>query len=285
MRIDIGGGTRLFFDVAGTGQEPTDAALLAKPTLLVLHGGPGADHTSFRPYFDRFADTHQVVYLDHRGQGRSDEHHDPTHWDLDTWADDVVAFCDALEIERPVVLGNSFGGFVTIRYAARHPDHAAGLVLSSTQARRFGEISAAWFERLGGPEARRCYESIFVDGTAPSEVWLEYFERCMPLYNTRPSPFGPTRTFWNLEVLDHFTETFLHMDLRAEVRQITRPTLVLVGRDDPMTPLEASLEIADLLADGLGRLEIFDDCGHGSFRDQPVHTERVLREFLASLPS
>src|SRR5437762_3589896 len=137
MRIDIGDGTRLFFDVVGAGLEPDDDELRPKPTLLLLHGGPGGDHSSFRPWFDRFQDTHQVVYLDHRGQGRSDGRHDPSGWDLDTWADDVVRFCDALEIEHPVVCGTSFGGFVAMHYAARHPEHPSKLILSSTAARRF----------------------------------------------------------------------------------------------------------------------------------------------------
>src|ERR1700753_112778 len=106
MRVDIGDGTRLFFDSVGGHLEPTVAERVAKPTLLLLHGGPGFDHSSFRPYFDRFADTHHVVYLDHRGQGRSDQRRDASRWDLDTWADDVVRFCDALEITRPVVLGH-----------------------------------------------------------------------------------------------------------------------------------------------------------------------------------
>src|SRR6478752_1628772 len=107
MRVDLGDGTRLFVDVVGSGLRPTPDAMEPKPTLLLLHGGPGADHSSFRPFFDRFADTHQVVYVDHRGQGRSDPD-DPSNWNLDTWADDVVRLCDALEIDRPVVLGNSF---------------------------------------------------------------------------------------------------------------------------------------------------------------------------------
>src|SRR5436189_4302405 len=119
MRVDLGDCTRLFFDVAGSGLAPTPEAMVPKPTLVVLHGGPGFDHSSFRPYFDRFADTHQVVYLDHRGQGRSDDRREDNGWDLDTWADDVVGFCDALEIGNPIVLGNSFGGFVEMLYAAR----------------------------------------------------------------------------------------------------------------------------------------------------------------------
>ena len=44
--------------------------MVKRPTLIVLHGGPGFDHASLRPYFDRFSDSHQVIYLDHRGNGR-----------------------------------------------------------------------------------------------------------------------------------------------------------------------------------------------------------------------
>ena len=77
MRVDIGDGVRLFVDIVGAGLEPTPDAMVTKPTLMLLHGGPGFDHSSFRPYFDRFADTHQVVYFDHRGQGRSDRRGDP----------------------------------------------------------------------------------------------------------------------------------------------------------------------------------------------------------------
>ena len=52
-----------------------------------------------------------------------------------TWADDVVRLCDALDIEHPIVFGNSFGGFVAQRYLGRHPNHPAKVILSSTQAR------------------------------------------------------------------------------------------------------------------------------------------------------
>src|SRR3954468_17083172 len=161
MRVDIGGGVRLFFDGAGAQLAAGDDELTPKPTLLLLHGGPGSDHSGFRPWFDRFADTHHVVYLDHRGQGRSDGRHDPSGWNLDTWADDVVRFCDALDIVDPIVCGTSFGGFVAMHYAARHPAHPSKLILSSTQARRHREATAAYFEELGGAVARATYERLY----------------------------------------------------------------------------------------------------------------------------
>lgn len=280
MRVDIGGGVRLFVDVVGSSLEPTYDEMVPKPTLLLLHGGPGFDHSAFRPYFDRFADTHQVVYYDHRGNGRSDGHDDPGSWDLETWADDVVRLCDALEITEPVVLGNSFGGFVAMTYAARHPDHPAKLILSSTLARRHAEETARRFEELGGPEARENYESVFVRGEA--DRGLRYLELNIPLYNRRPPDHDPGRTIMNVELLAAFTGWFGEYDARNLLGDITCPTLVLCGADDPMTPLVGSEEIMALLPEGLGRLELFDDCGHGTYRDQPERTEQVLRAFLGA---
>jgi len=281
MRVDIGGGVRLFFDVVGPGFAATPDAMVAKPTLLLLHGGPGFDHSSFRPYFDRFADTHQVVYVDHRGHGRSDQRTDPSGWDLDTWADDVARFTAALGIERPVVLGTSFGGFVAIRYAARHPGHASKLILSSTLAYPDLELIESRFADRGGHEAAASYRRLFIDGDQSMESWIGYAGLNLPLYNHAPSGFGPHRTLDNLEVTQHFHVPFTEMDLRDDVRAIDVPTLVLAGRDDPITPYECSTEIDRLLPDGLGRLEILEGAGHGTFRDRPDETERVLRDFLA----
>ena len=102
MYINLNG-ARIFFDVVGSGLRPEGPEMVKVPTLLILHGGPGYDHSTLRPYFDRYADAYQVIYLDHRGCGRSAA--DQSTWDLDTWADDVVAFCAALGIEKPLVFG------------------------------------------------------------------------------------------------------------------------------------------------------------------------------------
>jgi pimeloyl-ACP methyl ester carboxylesterase len=281
VRVEIEPGVRLFFDSVGGGLTPTDAAMVPKPTLLVLHGGPGFDHTSFRPYFDRFADTHQVVYVDQRAQGRSDGADDPTRWNLDTWADDVARFCTALGIDGPAVIGTSFGGFVAMHAAARHPDLVDRLVLMSTAARPHYATTAARFEALGGPEARAAYERVYVTRDGTAEAWMDYAARCLPLYNRTPSPFAADRGTMSFAVVADSVHWFADYDQRDDLRSITAPTLVLVGDDDPMTPVEAAEEIASLLPPGLGRLERFADCGHGTYRDQPERTEAVLRAFLA----
>jgi proline iminopeptidase len=154
MLIRIAPDTRLFVDIEGPALVPDGAVMRERPTLLLLHGGPGYDHSGFKPAFSRLADIAQIVYYDHRGHGRSDRR-PREEWTLDTFADDVVRLCDALGIVRPIVLGQSFGGFVAQRYIERHPAHASKVILSSTSPHLGLERKLAMFERLGGRPARR----------------------------------------------------------------------------------------------------------------------------------
>ena len=127
-------GVRLFFDVEGAKLVPDGPAMRERPTLLLLHGGPGFDHTIYKPAYSALADIAQVIYLDHRGNGRSDAGPKES-WTLAQWGDDVRAFCDALGIEKPIVLGVSFGGMVAMAYATRHPSHPGKLILITTEAK------------------------------------------------------------------------------------------------------------------------------------------------------
>ena len=77
-----------------SGVSPVRDAPKIRVPVLLLHGGPGFDHSLFKPVFSTLTDIAQVVYLDHRGNGRS-EHGDPAHWNLAQWGDDVRAFCEA----------------------------------------------------------------------------------------------------------------------------------------------------------------------------------------------
>ena len=123
MHVSVNG-VRLFFDVEGTKLVPDGPVMREKPVLLMLHGGPGADHSIYRPAYSALADIAQIIYLDHRGNGRSEDG-PQQNWNLAQWGDDVRAFCDALGIANPIVLGASFGGMVALAYATRPSHHRA----------------------------------------------------------------------------------------------------------------------------------------------------------------
>jgi len=98
-------GVRLFFDLEGAKLVPDGPVMREKPTLLLLHGGPGSDHSIYRPAYSALADIAQIIYLDHRGNGRSED--GPRKgWNLVQWGDDVRAFCDVLGITNPIFIAS-----------------------------------------------------------------------------------------------------------------------------------------------------------------------------------
>jgi proline-specific peptidase len=278
MRVNIGD-VRLFFDVEGAKLRPDGAKMREVPTVVLLHGGPGFDHASFKPDFSRLAETVQVVYLDHRGNGRSDRG-DPAKWKLAQWGDDVRAFCEALEIERPIVLGVSFGGMVAMSYATRHPEHPAKLVLSSTAAVTRQDRTLEMFDKLGGAEAREAARRFF-ENPGPEQM-AEYTKKCLPLYNRTPSPpENMQRAVMNPKLMADF---FLHeeriFNFLPDLGKIKCPTLITAGDLDPITPLADSKDIAAAMTPGVARLEVFESAGHGVHRDQPDRFFKMLDEFI-----
>lgn len=275
-------GAPLYFDVEGAELVPDGGSLRKKPTLLLLHGGPGFDHASFKPAFAGLSADAQVIYLDHRGQGRSGGSN-PATWTLAQWADDVKGFCDALEIEKPFVLGNSFGGFVAMEYMRRHPGHARGVILSSTAARMQLDLIVKAFARRGGPDIGKAADDFWSDITA--DKVLPYAAQVMPYYTVKAPMDGPgrARSIVKAEVLEHFSGKggeMWRMDFRDSLPRVTDRVLVLCGDQDPITPWECSEEIIGLLPRETSRLHRFPHCGHGTFRDDPDGTFALIRQFM-----
>ncbi len=280
MLIGIEPGVRLFVDIEGPAFVPDGPALREKPTLLLLHGGPGFDHSGFKPAFSRLADIAQIVYYDHRGHGRSSPR-PAAEWTLDTFADDVVRLSEALGIVEPIVLGQSFGGFVAQRYLARHPDHPAKVILSSTSPALNLTRKLAMFERLGGTVARDAAERFW---SAPAaDTWHDYSRACRPLYNTKPAPNDDAarRVILNEAILFASAGGEQQtMNLLPGLANTACPVLVMAGEQDPVCPLDDAMDIAAALPPQWMQFASFADSGHGAWRDEPEAAFAALRRFI-----
>jgi proline iminopeptidase len=280
MHVDANG-TRLWFDVEGSALVADGEAMRARPTVVLLHGGPGSfDHSYFKPDFARLADVAQVVYLDLRGHGRS-EHGDPDDWSFEVCADDVRAFCDAVGIERPIVLGHSLGGFVAELYGVRHPGHAGALVLQSTWARFDLERIVETFRRLGGDELADIAERSYGEGG--EEVTEEEWARCWRLFG--PWVIGDTeraRTIANQAVNARGLALMRAFDVVGELGSVACPALVCAGELDPITPPAAAREIVDALPPEHARLELLADAGHFPWKDVPDPYWSMLIRFVTA---
>ena len=280
-------GVRLFFDVEGAGLVPGGPAMREKPTLLLLHGGPGFDHSIYKPAYSALADVAQVIYLDHRGNGRSEDGPRES-WTLAQWGDDVRAFCDTLGIIRPIVLGVSFGGMVALAYATRHPAHPSKLVLISTAAAGAEHLDrrVALFERFGGPEVGALARRRFLEVQGhPDQAALDAWQRlAFPLYTRTPrDPDMARRTVSRPEVLRWFVKPggeSHSFNMFADLHRIRCPTLVMGGEDDPIHPIESQADIVAALPPHLARFERFADCRHAVVPDAPERAMAVIRDFI-----
>jgi len=269
--------TELFFDVEGARVVPGGDGWRERPTVVMLHPGPGADHSVCKhvvgPGLARVA---QVIYVDNRGEGRSDPSR-PSHWNLETWVDDTVALLDALELERPVLYGWSMGSLIAVQLAATHPGRVAGLVLVSAAARYVHARSVAVFDRLGGPEAGEVAARYFGDPTEAN--FSEYLRVCLPLYTrlgidpdviARMQFNQSNAVLWDREHAGN-------VDLREAAGRVGCPVLVVAGADDPSFTVAGAEELARALPQELVQFVVVDDAGYGVFRDRPDALDGVCR--------
>jgi proline iminopeptidase len=272
-------GTRLWFDVDGPALVPHGSTMCERPTVVVLHGGPGGyDHSYFKPDFTALTAHAQVVYLDLRDHGRS-ARHDSTDWSLEVCADDVRAFCDTIGIAGPIVYGHSMGGFVAMLYAARHPGDAAALVLQSTCARFDLDRLVEGVRRVAGDDVAELARRSYNGDPVSDEEWPRVFAAFGPRV---PDEHQLARRIRNPEVGEHGMELLRRLDVVDQLARIDCPTLVCVGELDSVTPVDASREIVDGLRDGIGRLEVIAEAGHFPWLDSPGAYWRVIDEFVAT---
>ena len=276
MHVDVNG-TRLWFDVDGQALVPDASEMRERPTVVLVHGGPGTyDHSYFKPDFDRLAEHAQVVYLDLRGHGRS-HWGKPEEWSFEVCADDVCAFCDALGISRPIVYGHSMGAPIVLLYGARHPGHAAGLVVQSGFARFDVPRLVEGFRRIGGDEVAELARRDYSGESVTEEEWAQVYAAFGPRV---PEDQEVARKRRNLELAPHGMELIRRLNILDQLLRIDSPTLVCVGELDPVTPVAASEEIVQALPDRLARLEVIEGAGHFTWKDAPDRYWPLLVEFV-----
>ncbi len=279
-------GTRLYFDIEGAGLVPDGPRMREKPAAFIIHGGPGGEHTGFKPAMSPLAEDMQLVYFDHRGQGRSDRG-DPARYTLDENVEDMEALRRHLGLGTIVSVGTSYGGMVAMAHAARYPDAVSHLVLVVTAAHGgFVPRAEAFIEAHGNAEQKRVCALLWSGAFRTEDELRDYYAVMGPLYSRAFDPAatadGRARTIHAAEPLnrafgpDGFLRRF---DLRPELPNIAAPTLIVAGRHDWICPPAFSQEIAGLIPGA--RLEIYENSSHSVRADEPGRLLAAIRAFVA----
>lgn len=279
MDIEVNG-TRLWFDVDGLGLVPDGPSMRPRPTVVLVHGGPGAfDHSYLKPAFSHLTAYAQVVYLDLRSHGRS-SWDPPEQWSFERCADDLRQFCDTVGITNPVVFGHSMGAPIVLLYGARHPEHPAGLVACSGYAHFDVDRLVDAARRIAGDEiadiARRDYSHQPITAAEAERIFAAFGPHV-------PDDQTLARCRMNLDLAPHGAALTDQLDIRDQLATIQVPTLACVGELDPITPVHASQEIIDSLAPGVAELEVLPDTGHFPWLDTPQLFWARLERFIATV--
>lgn len=275
--------TEIYFDIEGAGLVPDGKRMREKPVAFLIHGGPGADHTSFKPTLSPLSQKMQLVYFDHRGQGRSARGAKETYT-LDNNVEDMEALRQHLGLDQIVVIGASYGGMVALTYASRYPKNVSHLIaIVTVPDYRFLERAKAILAEWGTEEQKAIAQRLW-DGNFENEEQLrEYFNVMRSRYSITFDPDSPPKA-WDRAILSPdainvafggFLRTY---DVRGELHKITAPTLVIGARHDWICPPEFSEEIASAIPNA--DLRIFENSGHSIRADEPEALLDAIAGFI-----
>ncbi len=273
MRLSING-NELEVDVLGDE---------GAPLLIAHHGAPGlGSRAEPLASFGPLADTFRVLVFDARGSGVSEGRPPFTH---EQWVADVEGLRRWAGAERFVMAGGSYGGFISMEYAIRHPERLTALVLRDTSADHENEhaarhnavtstrvsIDLAKLDRINAGQVR--------DDADLRDCWAEI----LPLYD---HVYDPAATARKVEATPYRYETHNFAfavnqpayDIKNRLHLITCPTLVTVGRDDWITPVAASEVITAGIPDA--RLVVFEKSGHSPQIEEAELWRQTVRDFL-----
>jgi len=265
------------------GVELFERRVGAGPPVVVLHGGPGADHAYLRPGFDALAEGRELVYYDQRGGGRS-----PVAREVPVGWTEQVADLEALRehwgLERLTVAGYSWGGLLALLYALDHPGRVERLALVSpapTWRAARERFEASFARRNLDPalqaERRQLRESGLRERD-PEAFQQRIFELSVAPYffdPTKARELTPFRVTGRTQ--DEVWRSLGDYDLRPRLRELAGiPSLVLHGTEDPI-PIDAARQAAELLG---AEFHPVPRCGHVPYVEAFETFRTVVGRFL-----
>lgn len=246
------------------------------PVVLVHGSGPGVSaYANWRLVLPELATRMRVVAPDLAGFGFS-EREPGRHYDLSTWADQVVGLLDTLGLERASLVGNSLGGAVALRVATRHPERVERLVLMGSVGVPFPiteGLDAVW-GYVPSPVRMRAVMDYFAfsrELVTDELADVRYRASIEPgVQEAYAAMFPAPRQRW--------VDAMVTPD--EDLAALPHPTLLVHGREDRVIPLANSLRLLELIP--RAQLHVFGQCGHWSQIEHARDFVALLLHFLAT---
>ncbi|OOG77647.1 alpha/beta fold hydrolase [Algoriphagus sp. A40] len=254
----------LSYDDLGEGNIP----------VIFLHGFP-FDKSMWKGQLEFFASSYRVIALDIRGFGKSKD--EESSLSIDLFANDLIHFMDALNLEKAIVCGLSMGGYILLNAQERYPDRFEALILCDTQC--IADSNVVKEKRL---EAIQKIESHGPDKFNEGFVKSVFHKNSLTekeelVENLSKVVFSNSKHIIaeGLRALSGRSETC------STLSEIAAPTLIICGRADEVTPLAQSESMHQVIEGS--ELKVIENAGHVSNLEQPEDFNSHLQKFLAGI--
>ena len=263
------------------------------PKLLVLHGGPGADHRYLLPQMLHLGERHDLLFYDQRGGGRSKaDARIPITWE--THVDDLGAVAEEFGLDPLSLVGYSWGAMLALLYAIKQtgdphlhaPDRMALINPAPLTKEYRRQFEAEFNRRQQGAEIQKLRDELSASRLRdknPEAYRQRAFELGVAGYFSNPRKATDLTPFRVVaRVQQSVWESLGDFNLISNLKGIKTPSIIICGRDDPI-PLASSSEAARALGT---KLVVLDECGHVPYVEQPEMLFASLDPFLneANLP-
>jgi pimeloyl-ACP methyl ester carboxylesterase len=264
-------GCELWYEIKGSG----------KPVVQI--GGAVSGHEGYVYVTPEMAKHFAVIDYDHRGYGMSDRPRQT--YTMDTWADDLAGLLDALSIQKCHVHGGSMGGYIAIKFATKYPDRVDRLVINGAAARS-DFTSRCQFE-VWKAVAREY-------GMDSMELARELCTKAFSRAHLDGPKGGPQAVRWmqeatapnaSLHVFLDACDAMIETDVTPQLGRVSAPTLLMVGSEDVLTPIDQGPEGAGMryMHEHIpgSELWIAQGSGHGLLAEMPEQTVAKVIDFLS----
>jgi len=255
-----GGRLNLHVKVAGEG-----------PPLIFFHALSGL---GWEPLLDQLAGQHTVYAPEHPGTSPGEPRaidEVRTFWELLLGYEELVR---ALGLERPVAVGQSYGGMVAADLAATFPQLFSGLVLLSPAGLWLDSAPIPLMQMVAGPP-EDLPKYLFAHPEGPGAQAM-----LAPPADPALIPAVIAQQAWNIGCTTKFGWPVLDLGLDRRLHRVAVPTLVVWGRQDALISVDYAAEFGNRIAGS--QVETIDDCGHVIQADQPTATWAAISKFLAT---
>lgn len=245
------------------------------PVVLIHGSGPGVSAwANWRLALPELAKTRRALALDMAGFGYTDRP-DGIRYTLDQWVEQALGFLDALDLEQVDLVGNSFGGALSLALAVRHPQRVRRLVLMGAAGLKFEltpALDAVWGYTPSVENMKSIMNWFAYDTSLMSAdlARLRYEASIRPgVQEAWDSMFPAPRQRW-IDALASPEE---------QVAALPHETLVIHGREDRVLPMSNSVRLSQLIPKS--QLHVFGRCGHWTQIEQAARFVRLVDNFLA----